>query len=129
MMTERINISSDAKWEDTVSYSRAVRVGNVVEVSGTTAVDGEKIIAPDDGYQQTKFILAKIEKALTEAGASLKDVVRTRMFVTDIAKWEEIGRAHGEFFKNIKPASTMVEVNSLILEGLIIEIEATAIIN
>ena len=128
-MTERINISSDAKWEDTVSYSRAVRVGNVVEVSGTTAVDGDKIIAPDDGYEQTKFILAKIEKALTEAGASLKDVVRTRMFVTDIAKWEEIGRAHGEFFKNIKPASTMVEVNSLILEGLIIEIEATAIIN
>ena len=128
-MTERINISSDAKWEDTVSYSRAVRVGNVVEVSGTTAVDGDKIIAPNDGYEQTKFILAKIEKALSEAGASLKDVVRTRMFVTDIAKWEEIGRAHGEFFKNIKPASTMVEVNSLILEGLIIEIEATAIIN
>jgi enamine deaminase RidA (YjgF/YER057c/UK114 family) len=128
-MTERINISSDAKWEDTVSYSRAVRVGNVVEVSGTTAVDGEKIIAPDNGYEQTKFILAKIEKALSEAGASLKDVVRTRMFVTDISKWEEIGRAHGEFFKNIKPASTMVEVNSLILEGLIIEIEATAIIN
>ena len=129
MMTERINISSDAKWEDTVSYSRAVRVGNVVEVSGTTAVDGEKIIAPDDGYKQTKFILAKIEKALSETGASLKDVVRTRMFVTDIAKWEEIGRAHGEYFKNIKPASTMVEVNSLILKGLIIEIEATAIIN
>ena len=128
-MTERINISSDAKWEDIVSYSRAVRVGNVVEVSGTTAVDGEKIIAPEDGYEQTKFILAKIEKALSEAGASVKDVVRTRMFVTDISKWEEIGRAHGEFFKNIKPASTMVEVNSLILKGLIIEIEATAIIN
>ncbi len=128
-MTERINISSDAKWEDIVSYSRAVRVGNVVEVSGTTAVDGEKIIAPEDGYEQTKFILAKIVKALSEAGASVKDVVRTRMFVTDISKWEEIGRAHGEFFKNIKPASTMVEVNSLILKGLIIEIEATAIIN
>jgi len=128
-MTERINISSDAKWGDIVSYSRAVRVGNVVEVSGTTAVDGEKIIAPEDGYEQTKFILAKIVKALSEAGASVKDVVRTRMFVTDISKWEEIGRAHGEFFKNIKPASTMVEVNSLILKGLIIEIEATAIIN
>ena len=127
-MTERINISSDAKWEDTVSYSRAVRVGNVVEVSGTTAVDGDKIIAPDDGYEQTKFILAKIEKALTEAGASLKDVVRTRMFVTDISRWEEYGKAHGEFFGKIKPATTMVEVSKLISPEFLIEIEFEAIV-
>ncbi len=128
-MTERTNISSGAKWEDIVGYSRAVRIGNMVEVSGTTAVEGENIIAPDDANEQTKFILAKIERALIEAGASIKDVVRTRMFVTDISRWEEIGRAHSEFFKDIKPASTMVEVKSLISKELLVEIEATAIIN
>ncbi len=128
-MAERINISSGAKWEDLVGYSRAVRIGNIVEVSGTTAVEGENIIAPGDIYEQTKFILAKIAKTLTEAGASIKDIVRTRMFVTDISKWEEIARAHSEFFKDIKPASTMVEVKSLISKGMLVEIEATAIIN
>jgi enamine deaminase RidA (YjgF/YER057c/UK114 family) len=128
-MSGRINISSGAKWEDIVGYSRAVRMGNIVEVSGTTAVNGENIIAPYDAYEQTKAILVIIEKALSEAGASLKDVVRTRMFVTDISKWEEIGKAHGEYFRNIKPVSTMVEVSSLISEGLIVEIEATAIIS
>lgn len=128
-MADRINISSGAKWENIVGYSRAVRVGSIIEVSGTTAVDGEKIIAPDDAYEQTKFIFAKIEKALTDAGASLSDVVRTRMFVTDISKWAEIGKAHVEIFKDIKPASTMIEVSSLISEGLLIEIEATAIIS
>jgi len=128
-MAERINVSSDAKWEDIVGYSRAARIGNLVEVSGTTAVDGEKVLDDLDAYGQTKFILQKIEKALKEAGASMSNVIRTRMFVTDITKWDEIGRAHGEYFKDIKPSSTMVEVKSLISPGLLIEIEATAIIN
>ena len=128
-MAERINISSGAKWEDIVGYSRAVRIGNSVEVSGTTAVDGEKVLGDLDAYGQTKFIMQKIEKALKEAGASMSNVIRTRMFVTDISKLDEIGRAHGEYFKDIKPASTMVEVKSLISPGLLIEIEATAIIN
>jgi enamine deaminase RidA (YjgF/YER057c/UK114 family) len=128
-MAERINVSSDAKWENIVGYSRAVRIGNSVEVSGTTAVDGDKVLDDLGAYGQTKFILQKIEKALKEAGASMSNVIRTRMFVTDISKWNEIGRAHGEYFKDIKPASTMVEVKSLISPGLLIEIEATAIIN
>jgi enamine deaminase RidA (YjgF/YER057c/UK114 family) len=128
-MAERINISSDAKWEDIVGYSRAVRIGNLVEVSGTTAVEGEKILDDLDAYGQTKYILQRIEKALKEAGASMSDVIRTRMFVTDISQWDEIGRAHGEYFKDIKPASTMVEVKALISPGLLIEIDATAIIN
>ena len=128
-MAERINISSDAKWEDIVGYSRAVRIGNLVEVSGTTAVEGEKILDDLDAYGQTNYILQKIEKALKEAGASMSDVIRTRMFVTDISQWDEIGRAHGEYFKDIKPASTMVEVKALISPGLLIEIDATAIIN
>ncbi|QNF34252.1 RidA family protein [Adhaeribacter swui] len=124
----RQNIASGAIWEDVVGYSRAVRVGNVVEVAGTTAVAGDLIIGLDDPYEQTKFILSKIEKALQEAGASLADVVRTRMFVVDISSWEEIGRAHGEFFKNIKPVTSMLEVKALIQPGLLVEIEATAII-
>jgi len=111
-------------------YSRAVRVGNVVEVAGTTAVDENgQVVGANDPYQQTRFILAKIEKALASAGASMKDVVRTRMFVTDISRWEEIARAHGEVFREIKPASTMVEVTRLISPELLVEIEATALIN
>ena len=128
-MTQRLNISSGAKWEDIVGYSRAVRVGNIIETAGTTAVDDKgNTVGPNDPYQQTKFILAKIEKALVSAGATLKDVVRTRMFVTDISCWEEFGKAHGEYFKEIKPASTMVEVKSLISPELLIEIEVTAIV-
>ncbi len=128
-MKDRVNISSGAKWEDVVGYSRAVRVGNVIEVAGTTAVDEDgNTVGANSPYEQTKFILAKIEKALTSAGASLKDVVRTRMFVTDISKWEEIGRAHGEFFREIKPAASMIEVKGLISPELLIEIEVTAII-
>lgn len=126
---KRINISSGAKWEDIIGYSRAVKVGNQIEVSGTASVDGEKIIGENDVYLQTKFIIQKISKALEEAGASLKDVVRTRIFITDISRWEEAGKAHGEFFKDIKPAASMVEVKALIDPGLLIEIEATAILS
>ena len=124
----RKNISSGAKWEDIVGYSRAVRIGNIIEVAGTTAVDGEKIIGENDAYAQTKFIFQKIEKALKEAGAQMKDVVRTRMFVTDISKWEEIGKAHGEIFREIKPVATMVEVKGLINPLLLVEIEVTAMV-
>lgn len=129
-MTKRINISSGAKWEDIVGYSRAVRVGNMIEVAGTTAVDERgEIVGVNDPYEQTKYILAKIESALIEAGASMKDVVRARMFVTDISKWEEIGKAHGEFFKDIKPAASMIEVKGLINPELLIEIEITAVLS
>lgn len=129
-MNKRINISSGAKWEDIVGYSRAVRVGNIIEVAGTTAVDENgEIVGINDPYEQTRYALAKIEKALLAAGASMKDVVRTRMFVIDISKWEEIGRAHGEFFREIKPAASMLEVKGLISPGLLVEIEVTAIIS
>ncbi len=127
-MQKRKNISSRTQWEDIVGYSRAVRIGNIIEVAGTTAVDGDKIIGEGDAYAQTKFIFQKIEKALKEAGAELNDVVRTRMFVTDISHWEKIGKAHAEFFREIKPAATMVEVKSLINPALIVEIEVTAIL-
>jgi enamine deaminase RidA (YjgF/YER057c/UK114 family) len=128
MQQHRQLISSGSPWEDVVGYSRAVRVGNVVEVAGTTAMDGDQLVGLGSIYIQTKYIFQKIEKALTEAGASLNDVVRTRMFVTDISKWEEVGRAHGEVFAAIKPASTMVEVSALIDDRLLIEIEVTAVV-
>ena len=128
-MGERLNISSGAKWEDIVGYSRAVRIGNVIEVAGTTAIDEMgNLVGAGDPYEQTKFIITKIEKALTAAGATLQDIVRTRIFTTDISRWEEIGRAHGEFFREIKPASTMVEVKSLIGPELLVEIEASVIL-
>lgn len=127
-MSERINISSGSPWEDIVGYSRAVRVGNVVEVAGTTAMNGDELIGEGDVYLQTKFVLQKIATALEQSGASINHVVRTRMFITDISRWEEAGRAHGEVFKNIKPVATMVEVKALIDPRLLIEIEATAII-
>ena len=126
---ERVNYSSGAKWEDIVGYSRAVKIGNIIEVTGTVAAgDDSKLVGGDSAYKQTKYIIQKIEKVLKKAGASLKDVVRTRMFVTDISRWEEYGRAHGESFKDIKPCTTMVEVSALIGAEYLIEIEATAII-
>jgi enamine deaminase RidA (YjgF/YER057c/UK114 family) len=126
----RPNYSSGAKWEDIVGYSRAVKIGNIVEVTGTVAVDdNSNLVGGNDAYEQTKFIIQKIEAVLLRTGASLKDVIRTRMFVTDISRWEEYGKAHGEFFKDIKPCTTMVEVNKLISPEYLIEIEATAILS
>jgi enamine deaminase RidA (YjgF/YER057c/UK114 family) len=127
-MQRRINISSGTPWEDKVGYCRAVRIGNIIEVSGTTSVDGDSLIGKDDLYSQTKFIILKIEKALQNAGAELTDVVRTRMYVTDISKWEEAAKAHAEFFIAIKPVTTLVEVSRLIDPDMLIEIEASAVI-
>lgn len=121
-------ISSGSPWEDIVGYSRAVRIGNMVEVAGTTAMDGDKLVGKGDMYAQAVFIIKKIERALQEAGSGLADVVRTRMFITDMSKWEEAGKAHGEFFSKIKPAATMVEVSNLIDKELLIEIEVTAVL-
>ena len=128
MNTKRQLISSGTKWEATVGYSRAIRVGNVIEVAGTTAVDGEEIVGKGNVYLQTKFVFQKIEKVLKEAGGSLNDVIRTRLYLVDITKWEEAGRAHGEFFKEIRPVSTMVEVSALIHPDLLVEVEVTAIL-
>lgn len=127
---ERINYSSGAKWEDIVGYSRAVKVGNIIEVTGTVSVDdNSNLVGGNSAYEQTKYIIEKIEKVLRRAGSSLKDVIRTRLFVTDISRWEEYGKAHGEFFKDIKPCTTMIEVKGLIAPEYLIEIEATAIMN
>ncbi|MES1215158.1 MAG: RidA family protein [Bacteroidota bacterium] len=126
---ERTNYSSGAKWEDVVGYSRAVKVGNIIEVTGTVAVDDNSaLVGGNSAYEQTKFIIQKIETVLKNAGASLRDVVRTRMFVTDISRWEEYGKAHGEFFAAIKPCTSMIEVKGLIAPEYLIEIEATAIL-
>lgn len=123
----RKNITSGAPWEDKVGYSRAVRMGNIIEISGTAPVkNGVPVYG--SAYEQAICCLEIIEKTLQEAGASLKDVVRTRMYVTDIAQWEAIGRAHGEYFKDIRPATSMMEVSRLIDEGFLVEIEATAIV-
>ena len=126
---ERTNYSSGSKWEHVIGYSRAVKVGNIVEVTGTVASgDDGKVVGKDDAYAQTKFIYEKIQAVLIRAGATMKDVIRVRMFVTDIARWQEYGRAHSEFFREIRPCNTMVEVNALIEADYLIEIEATAII-
>ena len=127
-MPDRINISSGSPWEDKVGYSRAVKTGNNIFVSGTVASDENgNIVGEGNFYEQTKFIFQKIEKVLKEAGATMKDVVRTRMFVVDISNWEEVGKAHAEFFKDVKPAATMVEVSKLINDKCLIEIEVDAI--
>ena len=125
MSTNRQNISSNAKWEEMFGYSRAVRIGNLIEVSGTASVDGGKVVGLNDVYAQTKFIIKKIKNALNEVGAKLTDVIRTRIYVTDISLQNEVGRAHDESFKEIKPATSMVEVKALVLQELLVEIEAT----
>ena len=125
---DRINLASGAKWESLIGYSRAVRIGNVIEITGTTAIENGVIIGKDDAYTQTKCILDKIDKILNDMGAELKDVIRTRMFVTDITQWQEIGRAHSEKFNDILPATSMVQVSALIEPDMLVEIEATAIV-
>ena len=128
-MAKRQNFSSGAHWEAIVGYSRAVRVGNIIEVTGTVAVNEKnEVVGEGDAYAQTAFILKKIEKVLHQAGATMNDVVRTRMFVTDISRWEEYGKAHGEVFRDIRPCTSMIEVKGLIAPEYLIEVEATAIV-
>ena len=126
-MSERRNFGSGGKWESLVGYSRVVRVGTRLYVSGTTAADNDgNVIGPNDAYAQTVRAILNVENALKQAGASLENVVRTRMFVTDISRWEEYARAHREFFQDVRPCATMVEIRRLIHPDMLVEIEADA---
>jgi enamine deaminase RidA (YjgF/YER057c/UK114 family) len=128
-MTERQNISSGTIWEDLAGYSRAVRIGELVFVSGTTATDSDgELVGAGDPYAQTVFVIRKIERALHAAGAGLDDVVRTRVFLADVTQWEEVSRAHAEFFGSIRPANTMLQIAALIGDGYLVEMEADAVI-
>lgn len=128
--SERLNYPSGSKWEDIIGYSRVVKMGNIVEMSGTTATDEDgQVQGINDPYQQTRYILGKVAKYLQMAGATMEDVIRTRIFVTDISQWEAVGRAHGEFFGDIKPTTSMVEVAKLINPELLVEIEVSAVVH
>ena len=129
MLMTRTNFSSGAKWENIVGYSRAVKVGNVVEFSGTTATSEKGLVGVGDAYKQSAFILEKIKIFLEDMGASMNDVFRTRIYVTDITKWKEVGRAHNEYFGDVKPATSMVEVAALIDPDMMVEIEVSAILS
>lgn len=129
MSTERIKVATGAPWERIVGYSRAVRVGNLVEVAGTAAVDERGlVVAPGNPYEQAKFIITKISRALQACNASLSDVVRTRIYMTDVTMWEAVGRAHGEAFGEILPVTTLLVVQKLIDARMVVELEATAIV-
>jgi len=127
-MRDRQNVGSGGPWEARVGYSRAVRVGDTVHVAGTTAMRDGEVVGRGDAYLQAKVALEIVAEALAECGATLEDVVRTRMFVTDISCWQDVGRAHGELFADVRPVATMVEVSALIDPDLIVEIEAEAIV-
>ena len=128
-MSNRKNFTTGSPWEDIIGYCRAVKVGNTIEIAGTTAAKDENGVAIDGLYNQTRAILEKLTKVLADADSSMSDVVRTRLFLTDISQWEEAAKAHGEFFKDIKPVTTIVEVSNLIDPEILIEIEISAIAN
>ena len=130
ILSDRSNYSSGAPWESIAGYSRAVRIGNIIEVAGTTAVDTEgQVVGAGDISKQTDYIFNKIRNALNDAGSKMSDVIRTRMYLTDINDWETVARVHGDIFSDIKPVSTLVEVGGLIDEELLIEIEVSAVVS